>query len=190
MNRRSLSLALLGLLVVVSIIAWAIQRRGHSATFTEIEALQAKLLHDDSLTESQRDAGWRTVKQKWSTLSVGEQRLLKSQHEQEERKQINDYFALDDAEERIAYLDNALDQWESKTREKNQSANDKTTKKDNKKQRGGVRTKGKVHDPEAARIGLRTYLDSSTADERARKRVYYTELKQRWAERHGKSLNK
>lgn len=189
MNKRKFGFSLLFVLLIGGIIARATQREKESPEFSRVKKLQEKLLNDETLTQSERDAGWKEVKHTWSTLPKREQSILMAAHEQKERKQMQRFFELETQEERIAYLDSVIDQLDEKAAKQKKARQNEVDDEERKKKQSRKGSKlaanGKLHDPEAERAGLRNHLDATTADDRAKKRVYYTALKRRWAERHG-----
>jgi hypothetical protein len=185
MNKKKICLLLVLLLLIGGVVAWTSLRAKESPEFTQVKQLQEKLLNDKSLPKSERNEGWREVKQKWSSLSESEREILAAQHEKRKKDQIDRFFALETEEERVALLDEVIDEFR---KEKEGKEEDKKTQgSKGKGKRGG---KGKPSDPEAMRAELRNYLDSKSADDRVKEGIYYRALKERWAERYGHQRKK
>ena len=190
MNKRNVGIALAVLFFLGGIGTWKLMGDGESAEFTKIERLQHKLINDKTISDEERDAGWKEVKQKWSSFSPEEQRKLRSQHGEKKSEGVDKYFALETEEERLAHIDQLIDEWEAEMSNKDadqksskKKDGDSKTKKQSAKNDGG---KKKQYDHDAMREGLRNHLDGKSADERAKERIYWRTVKQRWAERHGK----
>ena len=187
MNRKTIGSALALLLLIGSAGIWTLFADGESAEFTHIKQLQNKLINDDTLSDAEREAGWREVKKNWSSFSEEEQRQLKLEGNKKKQQNIDAYFALEAEEERLAHIDKVIDEWDAamkdgKTKRRNPKDESAAKKKQANEKGGG---KSKQYDQDSLRDGLRDHLDSKTADERAKERVYWTEVKKRWAERHG-----
>ena len=190
MNKRNIGIALALLFFLGGIGTWKLMGDGESAEFTKMEQLQDKLINDKTISDEERDAGWKEVKQKWSSFSPEEQRKLMSQHGKKKNEGVAKYFELETEEERLAHIDQVIDEWEAEMSKKEaaqkgskKKGGDSKSKNQSAKSDGG---KEKQYDHDAMREGLRNYLDSKTADERAKERIYWKTIKQRWAERHGK----
>lgn len=183
MNKKKIYLLLVLLLLIGGAVAWTSLRAKESPEFTQVKQLQEKLLNDKSLPKSERNAGWREVKQKWSSLSESEQKTLTAQREKREKDQIDRFFALETDEEREALLDEVIDEFRKEKEVKEEDKKDK--KKQGSKGKGKRGGKGIPSDPEAMRAKLRNHLDSKSADDRAKESIYYRALKERWAERYG-----
>ena len=193
MNKKTLGLLVLVLLLVGGVVAWWASADRELPEFTHVQQLQEKLMHDETMTGADRDEGWREVKQKWSTFSQREQQALEAQRLKKDQSQMDAYFELETEEERLAHIDEVIDQWDKKAEQKksstNKSGGNKKTNSDadkNREQRKKKEyAKEKRSDPEAMREMLRGHLDNHSPDERVRSRIYWTAVKSRWAERHG-----
>lgn len=180
-NKKTIVVLLLTLLIISAGIGWLAFREKESPEFARIKRLQEKLINDETLTESERAAGWAEVKQTWPLLSESEQEALKARHNRKEREQMDRFFELETKEERIAYLDNVIDALEEQAAEKKKTQQGKNRDNDDAKRK---KPQSKQRDPEAIRAGLRKYLDSTSPDERVKRRIYWTAVKRRWAVRH------
>lgn len=190
MNKKTKSMLIVLLMLVGGAAAWFSLRQQASPEFATVNELAETLIDEEnSLSESERNEGWTEVKQKWEFLTKLEQKTLMAKIQAREIETRNQFFELETEEERNAFLDKELDRWDAKKRPDGKA-----------KKKGGDKTKSgrnktadaskKRIDHDALREKLRDHLDSKTADERAKERIYWTALKDRWAKRHGDKSTK
>lgn len=191
MNKKVAIGGVVVLLVLVSGMAWAFWRDRESPEMKEARQMHENLLDEavtNSMTEEQQANAWSELKEKAETLSEQEQAQLWRRYREEEMKEKREYldrfFSLKTKEQRDAFLDEAIDRETEWAEEKTSAA--KESGKDGSRAKGQdkPRSSSSAEQQHAELKQLwKSYLNSTTADQRGREWAYWEARQDRRKER-------
>ena len=191
MNKKTVIGSVIVLLVLAGSMTWAWWRERESPEMKEARRMHEELLDEaatKSMTKQQRANAWSELKEKAETLSEQEQaqlwRQYKEQAMKENREYLDRFFSLKTKEQRDAFLDEAIDREREFAEEKKSAAKQSSKGGDRAKGQGKPRSSPSAEQQRAELRQLwKSYLNSTTADQRGRKWAYWEAMQDRRKER-------
>jgi NADH:ubiquinone oxidoreductase subunit len=153
-------------------------RQRESSRLQQFRSLVAETKRDS--TAEKVTANWDAVMKSWAELSPAEKQLIIREKQTAAKDQPNPaveaFFAADSKESQERILDKELLAWEQKMAAKEKWRAGQPAKK------SVSGTEQAQSDQKAKTMYERSYLDSSSAEQRARKQAFYEALKSRYRE--------
>ncbi len=204
MKKRAtwISLAVMGLLITAGAV-WAWKFR-EDPNVTKAREISNKLFDPDSkLSSEDRGKLWQQARDATENLTEEQRREVRREGFQKMRQKmeerIDEYFALEDDDERNAFLDEEIQKWEDRRKEWEQRRKDDNAKPGEEGRRGGEAGRGgrgpggrggpgggrgpggrgAGGDKEGRKDRMRNMLDSTSPTQRAKFMEYMTAIKER-----------
>jgi hypothetical protein len=189
MNKKAAIVVVL--LVLVSGMTWSFWRDRESPEMKEARQMHENLLDEavtNSMTKEQQANAWAELKEKAETLSEQEQAQLWGRYKEEAMKEKREYldrfFSLKTKEQRDAFLGEAIDRERGLAKEKKSAAKESGKGGSRAKGQGKLLSSASAEQQHAELKQLwRSYLNSTTADQRGREWAYWKALQDRRKER-------